>query len=86
MLAAAIERARAEAGPSEEDLTRTLARVRAGKQRAVETQEYEAAAGLRDEERRLVAALVDAAVPAGVIAAIRARLGLSPADADEDSP
>jgi ATP-dependent Clp protease ATP-binding subunit ClpA len=85
-LAAAIERARAKAGPSEEDLTRTLARVRAGKQRAVETQEYEAAAGLRDEERRLVAALADAAVPAGEIAAIRARLGLSPADADEDSP
>ena len=56
--------------------------VRHDKQRAVETQEFEAAAGLRDEERGLVAALTEAAVPPAVIASIRVRLGLSPKDGD----
>ncbi|MGI9184707.1 MAG: UvrB/UvrC motif-containing protein [Solirubrobacteraceae bacterium] len=84
-LAAAVERARAESGPSEDDLSRQLAQARDGKQRAADSQEFETAAELRDEERRLVAALTEAAVPPAVIAAIRARLGLSPADADHAS-
>ncbi len=88
-LAAAVERIRAQAGPSQDDLARELDEVRESKERAAEEQAYEAAAELRDQERRLAQALADAAVDPEVIERIWARLGLSPPretpDKDEDS-
>jgi hypothetical protein len=79
-LAAAVEQVRAQAQLSEDDLERELEDVRSDKRRAVGAQEFETAAGLRDQERRLLQALADAAVKPEEIERIRARLGLSAPD------
>jgi ATP-dependent Clp protease ATP-binding subunit ClpA len=76
-LAAAVEQIRAQAEPSQDDLARELDDVRKSKERAAEEQEYEAAAELRDEERRLARALADAAISPDGVERIWARLGLS---------
>jgi ATP-dependent Clp protease ATP-binding subunit ClpA len=72
-----IAQIRAQAPPSEDDLARELADARQGKQQAVESQEFETAAELRDHERRLVQALADVAVTPEEIERLRARFGLA---------
>jgi ATP-dependent Clp protease ATP-binding subunit ClpA len=76
-LVRAIEDVRGQAEPSAADLGRRLDTARDERMRAVEAQEYEIAAELRDEERELFRALADAALPPEAIEQIRARLGLS---------
>jgi ATP-dependent Clp protease ATP-binding subunit ClpA len=76
-LAATVEQIRAQAEPSQDDLARELDDVRRSKERAVQEQEYEAAAPLRDEERRLAQALADAAISPEGVERIWDRLGLS---------
>jgi ATP-dependent Clp protease ATP-binding subunit ClpA len=76
-LAAAVEEIRAQAEPSQDDLARKLDDVRHSKEQAAEEQEYEAAAQLRDEERRLAQALADTAISREGVERIWDRLGLS---------
>jgi ATP-dependent Clp protease ATP-binding subunit ClpA len=76
-LAAALEEIRAQAEPSQDDLARELDDVRQSKDKAAEEQEYEAAAELRDEERRLAQALADLAISPEGVEGIWDRLGLS---------
>ncbi len=75
-LAREVERARAAAGPSTAELIRAIDDTNRAKQSAAEGQEFETAAGLRDEEKRLRAALSAAELDPQTIVAIRARLGL----------
>jgi len=55
-----IERLRAEALPAKEQLTQRLEAVRREKELAIESQKFESAAQMRDEERRLIQAHADA--------------------------
>jgi ATP-dependent Clp protease ATP-binding subunit ClpA len=82
-LVKAIENVRERGVPSAADLGRRLERARDERLRAVEAQEYEIAAELRDEELELQKALADAALTRETITQIRVRLGLKPVR-DED--
>jgi ATP-dependent Clp protease ATP-binding subunit ClpA len=77
-LVKAIEDVRGQGVPSAADLGRRLETARDERLRAVEAQEYEIAAELRDEERELQKALADAALTREAITQIRVRLGLKP--------
>jgi ATP-dependent Clp protease ATP-binding subunit ClpA len=77
-LAKAIEDIRGQGVPSAADLGRRLERARDERLRAVEAQDYEIAAELRDEERELQRALADAALTRETMTQIRVRLGLKP--------
>ncbi len=69
-----IERLRAQALPVEVQLTERIEAVRREKELAIETQKFERAAQMRDEERRLVQA--NAIVAPEVLQEIRRRLGI----------
>ncbi len=77
-LAAEVARVREAGGPSAAELGRAIDRATRAKRTAAAAQEYETAAGLRDEETRLRAALTAIEVGPETIAGIRARLGLDP--------
>ncbi len=76
-LARAVGQVRAGARPSGAELGRALDRATRAKQAAAAAEEYEAAAGLREEENRLRAELSAAEVGPETIRNIRARLGLA---------
>jgi ATP-dependent Clp protease ATP-binding subunit ClpA len=75
-LAREVERARDADGPSTAELVRAIDKTNRAKQSAADQQEFEKAAELRDEEKRLRAALTAGQVDPQTIVAIRARLGL----------
>jgi hypothetical protein len=78
-----VDRVRQSSGPSAAELVRALSRTVHARHTAAAAQEYEAAAGLRDEEKRLRAALMATEnIEPGTVVAIRAHLGLPPS-ADE---
>ncbi len=71
-----IERLRAQALPVEVQLTERIEAVRREKELAIETQKFERAVQMRDEERRLVQAIV----APEVLQEIRQRLGIPRTD------
>jgi ATP-dependent Clp protease ATP-binding subunit ClpA len=74
-----VDRGRQSSGPSAAELTRALGRAVRARHAAAAAQEYEAAAELRDEEKRLRAALkATERIDPTTVAEIRARLGLAP--------
>jgi ATP-dependent Clp protease ATP-binding subunit ClpA len=70
-----IERLRAEALPAKKQLAQRIEEVRREKELAIETQTFERAAQMRDQERQLIQAHVDAVVAPEVLQEIRRRLG-----------
>ncbi len=76
-LTAAVERARADIPVSQDGLKRQLELVRRNQREAAESDAYERAAELRDEERELSATLAGAAVSPEVLAGMMQRLGLA---------
>jgi ATP-dependent Clp protease ATP-binding subunit ClpA len=75
-LARTVRETRAGSDPSIAELIRAIDTASAARQSAVARQDYEAAARLRDEERRLQTALTAARIGSEQIEAIRAGLGL----------
>jgi ATP-dependent Clp protease ATP-binding subunit ClpA len=74
-----VERVRQNSTPSAAELTEALRRAASARHTAVAAQDYETAAELRDEEKRLRAALTaTASIDPTTVAEIRARLGLAP--------
>ncbi len=76
-LVAAVQRARADIPISQDGLIAQLELVRRSKRDAAETEAYERAAELREEERELSAALEGHAVSPQVLAEAMQRLGLA---------
>ncbi len=70
-----IERLRAQALPVEVQLTERIEAVRREKELAIETQKFELAAQMRDQERRLLQA--NAVLAPEVLQEIRQRLGIA---------
>jgi UvrB/uvrC motif/Clp amino terminal domain, pathogenicity island component len=86
-LSATIERQRQRALTAQEELDRKIERVRIAEERAIEAQQFDTAAQLRDQERelteqkrheqrRLMQAREDAGVSSEILQEIRRRLGL----------
>jgi ATP-dependent Clp protease ATP-binding subunit ClpA len=81
-LASELERVRASATPTVNELHDELVRVLDAKQDAAAKDEFESAAALRDEAAALRAALADAALSPQAVQSIFRRLGLEPPDPD----
>jgi ATP-dependent Clp protease ATP-binding subunit ClpA len=83
-LTGVIERLRAEALPAKEELSRRIEEVRREMELAIETQKFERAAQMRDEERRLVQP--NAVMAPEVLQEISRRLGLPRTDNPPQPP
>jgi len=76
-----IERVRQQAARAREQLTEQIWEVRAAKEQALAAQEFERAAGLRDQERELTEqAHTQADLPPEVLQEITRRLGIPGSD------
>ncbi len=79
-LTGVIERLRAEALPAKEELTQRIEAVGREKELAIESQKFERAAQVRDQERQLIQAHADPVVAPEVLQEIRQRLGIPRTD------